>query len=69
MGEIEAICKQTSSKEVKSRTADQVKFDFKEKGKKPVVTKGILQVTFTGGDFNVDKLVEGFKAQHATELD
>jgi len=38
---IEDTCKESSSKEVKSRINDTVKFDFKEKGKKPVVTKGV----------------------------
>jgi hypothetical protein len=46
--EIEKLCKEMSSKEVKSRKQDQVKFDFKEKGKKPVVTKGICMLSITG---------------------
>jgi hypothetical protein len=41
VSKLEALCKELSSKEVKARMQDQVKFDFKEKGKKPVVTKGI----------------------------
>jgi len=45
---IEKMCKEMSSKEVKSRTQDTVKFDFKEKGKKPVVTKGVCLFSITG---------------------
>jgi hypothetical protein len=59
---VEALCKEMSTKEVKSRSQDQVKFDFKEKGKKPVVTKGVNQFSITGADFNVDKLLETLKA-------
>ena len=58
-----------SAKEVKSNSKDQVKFDFKEKGKKPVVTKGILQFSITGQDFNLDKLVETFQTFGAQELE
>ena len=48
VSKVEALCKEHSTKEVKARTQDQVKFDFKEKGKKPVVTKGICQFAITG---------------------
>lgn len=66
---IEAVCKESSTKEVKSRTADQVKFDFKEKGKKPVVTKGVNQFSITGADFNIGKVAEVLKGAGAHELD
>jgi hypothetical protein len=36
----------------------EVKFDFKKKGMKPVVTNEILYFQFTGEDFNTDKLAE-----------
>ena len=36
---IEATCKEKSTKEVKSRSTDTVKFDFKEKGKKKLRQK------------------------------
>lgn len=39
--ELEALCKQMSSKTVKSNKKDQVKFDFKIKGQKPIVTKDV----------------------------
>ena len=66
---IEAICKEHSTKEVKARSQDQVKFDFKEKGKKPVVIKGICQFAITGQDFKVDKIAELLKASGANELE
>jgi len=41
---------------------DQVKFEFKEiKGSKPVITKGICQVSITGGDFQIEKILELLK--------
>ena len=69
VAKLEALCKENSSKEVKARTQDQVKFDFKEKGKKPVVTKGICQFSITGGDFKIDKIAELLKASGANELE
>jgi len=67
--EVEAECKAKSSKEVKARTSDTVKFDFKEKGKKPVVTKGVCQFAITGADFNVARIAELLKAKGASELE
>lgn len=69
VAKLEALCKENSSKEVKARTQDQVKFDFKEKGKKPVVTKGICQFAITGADFKIDKIAELLKASGANELE
>lgn len=69
VSQIEAVCKEASTKEVKARTQDQVKFDFKEKGKKPVVTKGICQFAITGQDFNVGKIAEVLKGAQAHELE
>jgi alanyl-tRNA synthetase len=69
ISQVEALCKETSTKEVKSRTQDQVKFDFKEKGKKPVVTKGVALFSITGENFNIDKIAEVLKGQGVTELD
>ena len=63
------LCKESSSKEVKARTQDQVKFDFKEKGKKPVVTKDVCQFAITGQDFNISRISELLKVKGATELD
>lgn len=65
---IEATCKEKSTKEVKSRSTDTVKFDFKEKGKKPVVTKGVCQFSITGQDFNVAKIAEVLKSAGVSEL-
>lgn len=58
-----------STKEVKSRQQDQVKFVYKEKGKKPVLTKGICQFSITGQDFNVEKLAETLKTLGVSELE
>ena len=69
VGKIEALCKEHSTKEVKARTQDQVKFDYKEKGKKPVVTKGICQFAITGQDFKIDKIAELLKGSGANELE
>jgi len=40
-GELEKVCKESSSKPVKMNKKKDVKFDFKIKGQKPVVTKGV----------------------------
>ena len=53
---IEEFAKTISTKETKSRQQDQVKFDSKEKGKKPVVTKGVVFFSITGADFNYERL-------------
>jgi hypothetical protein len=42
---------------------DKVEFKFKEKGKKPVKTEGILQFMITGQDMHVDKLAELLSVQ------
>ena len=39
--DIEAYCKEASKKAVKLNKKDDVKFDYKIKGQKPVVTKGV----------------------------
>lgn len=69
VAKVEAVCKEHSTKEVKARTQDQVKFDFKEKGKKPVVTKGICQFAITGQDFKVEKIAELLKLSGALEME
>lgn len=42
VNELETLCKQMSPKPVKAAIKDNVKFDYKIKGQKPVVTKEIL---------------------------
>jgi hypothetical protein len=69
VSKVEALCKEHSTKEVKARTQDQVKFDYKEKGKKPVVTKGICQFAITGQDFKIEKIAELLKASGANEIE
>lgn len=54
--EVEEICKKHSSKPVKSNIKDNVKFDFKIKGQKAVVTKEICQFNITGADFKQDEI-------------
>lgn len=48
---------------------DQVKFDFKEKGKKPIITKGICMFSITGQGFNLDKLSETLQTAGFNELE
>jgi hypothetical protein len=50
--------KEGSKKAVKDNKKDKVTFDFKEKGKKPVTTSGILQFSMTGEHINVEKIRE-----------
>jgi hypothetical protein len=66
---IEEICRQSSSKEVKVSKRTEVKFDFKEKGKKPVTTKDCLLFSITGQDFNVDKIYTLFKETNLPEIE
>ncbi len=65
---LETLCKETSTKETKISKKDEVKFDFKVKGKKPIVTKGIKQVSITGENFNVEKIVELLTTMGVQEL-
>jgi len=66
---LETCCKGMSSKPVKSNIKKEVKFDFKIKGKKPVVTKDICQFCITGAGFKEDKLLEILTGASAEELD
>jgi hypothetical protein len=65
---VEEVCKSLSTKEIKSRQQDKVKFDPKEKGKKPIETKGIVFFSVTGQDLNLDKLSEHLRGLGAVEL-
>ena len=56
VNELEAYCKEASSKPVKVNKKADVKFDFKIKGQKPVVTKDICFFNITGADFNGEKI-------------
>lgn len=47
-----------SSKPVKMTKKADVKFDFKIKGQKPIVTKEICQFNITGAGFKEDKIIE-----------
>lgn len=66
--DVEKTAGELSGKPVKGNKKENVVFKFKEKGKKPVDVKGILQFQFTG-DFNVDKLSEYFGVQGLKEMD
>ncbi len=50
-----------STKAIKSGVKDEVKFDFKIKGQKPIITKDICQFNITGQDLKEEKLVEVLK--------
>lgn len=67
--DIEAVCKEMSSKPVKAAIKDSVKFDYKIKGQKPVVTKEIVQFSITGADFNAEKIAEVLKNHKVKEMD
>jgi len=67
--DIEAYCKEVSKKPVKLNKKADVKFDFKIKGQKPVVTKGVCQFNITGSDFNSDKIAEIMAKHNIIEMD
>jgi hypothetical protein len=69
VNELEACCKEMSSKPVKMTKKGDVKFDFKIKGQKPIVTKGICQFNITGADFKEDKIVEIMKKYNVVEME
>jgi len=50
-------------------TKADVKFDFKIKGQKPVVTKEICQFSITGADFKEEDLVAVLTAASYAALD
>jgi len=66
---LEEACKSMSSKPVKNTVKDEVKFDFKVKGQKPIVTKDICLFNITGADFKEDKLVEILKQHKFNEME
>ena len=51
----------SQNKEVKLKTRNTVKFDFKIKGTKPQVTKEVCMFNITGADFNEDQLADVLK--------
>ena len=59
----------STKKEVKCNSKDNVKFDFKIKGQKPVVTKEICQFNMTGADFKDEPIVEILTKAGYVELD
>jgi hypothetical protein len=63
------IAKGMATKEVKMNQRDQVKFDFKEKGKKPITTKGVCMFSITGAGFNIEKLAETLQTAGFGELE
>ena len=67
--DLEAVCKEVSSKPVKMTKKNDVKFDFKIKGQKPVVTKEICQFNITGADFKFDKINEVLVKHKITDLE
>lgn len=66
---LEALCKEMSSKQVKVNKKADVKFDFKIKGQKAVVTKDICQFNITGADFKEDKILEIMQSYNVADID
>lgn len=58
-----------STKAVKTIKKDNVKFDFKKKGQKPVVTKEICQFMLTGDGFKDETIVQIMTDLNIAELD
>ncbi len=67
--EIEELCKKQSSKPVKCNIKDSVKFDFKIKGQKPVVTKEVCQFNITGADFKYEEISKVFEGYKVVEME
>ena len=67
--ELEACCKEMSSKPVKVNKKNEVKFDFKIKGQKPIVTKEVIQFNITGADFKAEKVQEILAKHKIVELE
>lgn len=67
--ELEKICKDQSTKPIKVMKKDNVSFKFKEKGKKPINVKGVLQFMISGADFNVEKIAEWCSVEGLKEMD
>lgn len=66
---VEALCKEQSSKPVKTNKKSDVKFDFKIKGQKAVVTKGVTQFNITGADFKVDDIAAALAKLNVVEME
>ena len=58
-----------STKAIKSGVKEEVKFDFKIKGQKPIITKDICQFNITGQDLKEEKLVEVLKKFRYKEME
>jgi hypothetical protein len=69
VAKIEEVCKESSTKPVKAVKKNDVKFDEKIKGKKPIVTKGVLLFSITGENFNQDKLKAVLDEVNLTEME
>ena len=54
---------------MKSNVKKDVKFDFKIKGQKPIVTKDVCQFNITGAGFKEEKLVAFLKDAKIAELE
>lgn len=58
-----------SSKPAKVIVKKNVSFKFKEKGKKAIDAKEVLQIMITGADMNVEKLAELLSVQGFKEME
>lgn len=66
---LEELANAQSTKAVKCIKRDSTNFKFKEKGKKPIVAKGVCQFIITGADFVVDKFAELLETQNIVEME
>ena len=69
MEEFEQIAGSLSTKPIKVSKKESVSYKFKEKGKKPVNVKEVLQFQMFGQDFDMDKLAEFLQTQGVSELE
>ena len=67
--EVEELYKKQSSKPVKANIKDSVKFDFKIKGQKAVVTKEVCQFNITGADFKYEEIAAVFTKYKVVEME
>jgi hypothetical protein len=67
--ELEEAVKAMSSKPAKVIVKKNVSFKFKEKGKKAIDAKEVLQIMITGADMNVEKLAELLSVQGFKEME
>lgn len=58
-----------STKPIKKNIKDKVTFKFKEKGKKPINTAGLVSFMITGAGFDTGRLAELLENQQIASLE